>query len=300
MFSQRTCKMNFALQILTDPNLVFLKYSLLAGIFSSFAFGITGSYIVVRRISYIAGAISHSVLGGIGFALFISAKFNIPWLTPYSGAVAASISAAVLIWFAEKYSKERLDSLLGAVWAIGMAGGIIFISLTPGYIDPMSYLFGNILMVTKTDVIVIALFSFLICFVAFLFQNKLIAASFDEEFLEIRGIRTDIYKLMLLIMTALTIVLMIRIVGIIMIIAMLTLPPATASRLSRNFFSMSIISVALSVFFVISGIGISFKYDLPGGPAIIITAGIIYFSVLFFSSKNFVIRFFVNLLKNKH
>jgi zinc transport system permease protein len=292
--------MNFALQILTDPNLVFLKYSLLAGIFSSFAFGITGSYIVVRRISYIAGAISHSVLGGIGFALFISAKFNIPWLTPYSGAVAASISAAVLIWFAEKYSKERLDSLLGAVWAIGMAGGIIFISLTPGYIDPMSYLFGNILMVTKTDVIVIALFSFLICFVAFLFQNKLIAASFDEEFLEIRGIRTDIYKLMLLIMTALTIVLMIRIVGIIMIIAMLTLPPATASRLSRNFFSMSIISVALSVFFVISGIGISFKYDLPGGPAIIITAGIIYFSVLFFSSKNFVIRFFVNLLKNKH
>ncbi|MGE4520357.1 MAG: metal ABC transporter permease [Desulfobacteraceae bacterium] len=292
--------MNFIVQIFSDPNLVFLKYSLLAGIFSSFAFGITGSYIVVRRISYIAGAISHSVLGGIGFALFISSKYSITWVTPYSGAVAASVLAAVLIWFAEKYSKERLDSLLGAVWAVGMAGGIIFIALTPGYIDPMSYLFGNILMVTKTDVIVIAVFSFLICLTAFLFQNKLIAASFDEEFLQIRGVRTDIYKLMLLIMTALTIVLMIRIVGIIMIIAMLTLPPASASRLSRNFFSMSILSVFLSVFFVLSGIGISFRYDLPGGPAIIITAGIFYFSVLFFSSKNFIIQYLGNLFKNNH
>ncbi|MCB9480289.1 MAG: metal ABC transporter permease [Desulfobacteraceae bacterium] len=287
--------MNLLTDIFANPNLVFLKYSLLAGIFSSFAFGITGSYIVVRRISYIAGAISHSILGGIGFALFISAKYNLPWLTPYSGAVGASIFAALLIWFAEKYSKERLDSLLGAVWAVGMAGGIIFISLTPGYIDPMSYLFGNILMVTKTDVVVIAFFSFFICLTAFLFQNKLIATSFDEEFLEIRGIRTDIYKLMLLIMTALTIVLMIRIVGIIMIIAMLTLPPASASRLSKNFFSMSILSVILSILFVLSGIGISFRFDLPGGPSIIITAGIFYFSVLFLSSKNFILKFIGNL-----
>ncbi|MDY0132160.1 MAG: metal ABC transporter permease [Desulforegulaceae bacterium] len=291
--------MNFLVEVFSDPTLVFLKYSLLAGIFSSFAFGITGSYIVVKRISYMAGAISHSVLGGIGFALFISAKFNIPWITPYSGAVAASIFSAVLIWFAEKYSKERLDSLLGAVWATGMAGGIIFIALTPGYIDPMSYLFGNILMVTKTDLIVIALFSSLICFTAFLFQNKLIAASFDEEFLKIRGVRTDIYNLMLLIMTALTIVLMIRIVGIIMIIAMLTLPPASASRLSKNFFSMSILSIVLSAFFVISGIGISFKYDLPGGPAIILTAGVFYFSILFLTSKNFIIQYLGNLFKNK-
>jgi len=287
--------MNLLTDIFTNPNLVFLKYSLLAGIFSSFAFGITGSHIVVRRISYIAGAISHSILGGIGLALFASAKYNLTWLTPYSGAVGASIFAALLIWFAEKYSRERLDSLLGAVWAVGMAGGIIFISLTPGYIDPMSYLFGNILMVTKTDVIVIGFFSFFICLTAFLFQNKLIAASFDEEFLQIRGIRTDIYKLMLLIMTALTIVLMIRIVGIIMIIAMLTLPPASASRLSKNFFSMCILSVILSILFVLSGIGISFRFDLPGGPAIIITAGIFYFSVLFLSSKNFIIKFMGNL-----
>ncbi|MGM0419021.1 MAG: metal ABC transporter permease [Thermodesulfobacteriota bacterium] len=272
--------MNIFVSIFSDANLVFLKYSILAGILSSFAFGITGSYVVVKRISYIAGAISHSVLGGVGFALFLQHKFGIKWLTPYTGAVIVAVAAALFIWIAEKYSKERLDSLLGALWAAGMASGIIFISITPGYIDPMSYLFGNILMVTKTDLYLISSFSVIICITALLFQKKLIAVSFDEEFLAIRGVNTDFYKLILLIMTAFTIVLMIRIVGIIMIIAMLTIPPAAASRLTGSFTLMSILSIVLSILFVISGIGISFNYDLPGGPVIILVAGSFYLAML--------------------
>lgn len=280
--------MSFLYSVFTDPALIFLKYSILAGVLSSFAFGITGSYVVVRKISYIAGAISHSVLGGIGLALFLQTKFQLTWLTPYTGAVVIAIFSALFIWFAEKYSKERLDSLLGALWAVGMALGIIFISLTPGYIDPMSYLFGNILMVTKNDLILISVFSAIICFISFLFQNKLIATSFDEEFMEIRGINTDFYKLILLLMTAITIVLMIRIVGIIMIIAMLTLPPAAASKMSDNFAVINLLSIVLSIFFVTSGIGISYHYDLPAGPVIILVAGLFYIFMLFFGLKHFI------------
>ena len=295
MLFQRTLIMNFFVSLFSDSGLLFLKYSVLAGVISSFAFGITGSYVVVKRISYIAGAISHSVLGGIGLALYLQAKFNIQWLSPYMGALFIAVLACFLIWLAEKYSKERLDSILGALWAVGMAAGIIFIYLTPGYIDPMSYLFGNILMVTSDDIIFISIFSAVICLITILFQNKLIAVSFDEEFLEIRGVNTDFYKLILLLMTALTIVLMIRIVGIIMIIAMLTLPPAAASRLSKSFAGMCIVSIFLSAFFVIFGIEISFRYDLPSGPAIILISGLFYLLVLFFHARNIISKSIINL-----
>ncbi|PIE74823.1 MAG: hypothetical protein CSA18_03305 [Deltaproteobacteria bacterium] len=287
--------MNFIYTVFTDPGLVFLKYSLLAGILSSFAFGITGSYVVVRKISYIAGAISHSVLGGIGLALYIQTRADIKWMTPYTGAVFASILAAFLIWLAEKYAKERLDSILGALWSTGMAAGIIFISLTPGYINPMSYLFGNILMVTKSDLVIIGIFSLFICIVSLLFQNKLIATSFDEEFMETRKVNTDLYKLLILLMTSLTIVLMIRIVGIIMIIALLTIPPAAASRFSWNFSVMTVLSVIFSIFFVVTGIGISFKYNLPGGPSIILVAGFFYFLVLILKSWKFTSLIFIKI-----
>ena len=282
--------MDLFLLIFRDSGLVFLKYSVIAGLISSIAFGITGSYVVVKRISYIAGAISHSVLGGIGLALYLQVKYDLQWFTPYTGATIVAVLACIFIWLAEKYLSERLDSLLGALWAVGMAAGIIFISLTPGYMDPMSYLFGNILMVTTSDILFISIFSGIIILITILFQNKLIAVSFDEDFLKIRGVNSDFYKLIILLMTALTIVLMIRIVGIIMIIAMLTLPPAAASKLSRNFTSMCILSIVLSSLFVLSGIEVSFRFDLPSGPSIILISGLFYILILMFSSRKAIIN----------
>ena len=265
--------MNEFFQTLTDPNIGFLRYAIIAGILSSISFGFIGSFVVVKRISYIAGAMSHCVLGGIGASLFLQSKFNMVWCTPMIGALCAALVAAFIIGFLSIYSKEREDSLIGALWVIGMATGILFIAKTPGYIDPMSYLFGNILMITKNDLwIVIVLDSFIVVSIM-LFYNKLLALSFDEEFAALRGVRTKFLYIFLLCMVALTIVLLIRIVGIIMVIALITLPSATSSKFCNKLWHMMIVSTILCMGFVTGGIAVSFTTDLPTGPTIVVFSG---------------------------
>lgn len=261
---------------LSNPNISFLHYALFAGIFASVAFGIVGSYVVVKRISYIAGAISHCILGGIGIALFLSQHYNLSWITPMLGATLAAILSAIIIGLISIYSKEREDTVIGALWVMGMAIGIIFIAKTPGYIDPMSYLFGNILMISKQDLIFILLLDSIITFLGIVFYNKLLAVCFDEEFAKLRGVKTDFYYLLLLCLTAITIVLLVRIVGIIMVIALLTLPAATAGQFSNRLWKMMIISIILSMFYIFFGLYISYNYNLPSGATIVIIAGIIY------------------------
>ena len=270
-----------------DPHISFLRYAVIAGLLSSISFGIAGTYVVVKRISYIAGAISHSVLGGIGIALYLERALGITWCTPMAGATVAAVVSAIIIGLVKIFSGEREDSVIGAIWVLGMATGILFMAKTPGYIDPMSYLFGNILMITKQDLWLIFTLDIMILGAGIIFYNKLLALCFDEEFLKLRGIKTKVYYILLLCVIALTIVLLIRIVGIVMVIALLTLPAATSGKLSKNLWLMMVYSTLLCGFYIVGGIAISYSADLPTGGTIVAIAGVVYLLLIVFKPMTF-------------
>ena len=265
---------------LIDPNMVFLRYALFAGLLAAPAFGIIGTYVVAKRMTYLAGAIAHCVLGGIGAALYCQVHFGLLWLTPMLGAIVTAIAAALIIGLISQHSRERVDSVIGAIWVLGMAAGIIFIAKTPGYIDPMSYLFGNILMITGQDLITIATLDVIVIGLGVLSYNRMIAACFDEEFARLRGIKTELYTLLLLCLTALTIVLMVRVVGIVMVIALFTLPAATASHFSARLWQMMLIATLLGMLSVAGGLSLSYVLDLPSGPTIVMLSGFFYLLVI--------------------
>lgn len=267
--------------ILLDPNIPFFRYALLTGVFASLPFGIIGTFVVVRRISYIAGAISHCVLGGIGLGLYLEKAMGVTWFGPMTGAVLAALLAAVILTLVSRHARQREDSVIGALWAVGMATGLLFIARTPGYVDPMSYLFGNILLVSKTDFLFVLALDVVVLGLVGIFYHKFLAVCFDEEFARLRGIPTAWIYLLLLCLTALTIVLLVRVVGIVMVIALLTLPAAAAGNFSRNIFQMMLLAVLFCAAFVVLGLGVSFGLDLPSGPIIIVIAAIVYlFSLL--------------------
>lgn len=261
---------------LTDPAIPFLRYALIAGLLASVAFGVIGSYVVVKRITYIAGAIAHCVLGGIGAALFFSQRYGLNWLTPMMGAIIAALAAALVIGLVTIHAQEREDSIISALWVTGMAAGIMFMAKTPGYIDPMSYLFGNILMISRQDLWVILGLDVGVVTLGILFYHKMLAVCFDEEFARLRGVHTRFYFLILLCLTALTIVLMIRIVGIVLVIALFSLPAAMAGHFSCRLWQMMAISTLLSMFFVTTGLAVSYGPNLPSGPTIVMIAGLSY------------------------
>jgi zinc transport system permease protein len=261
---------------LADPNAAFLRYALVTGLVASVAFGMMGTYVVARRISYIAGAISHSVLGGIGASLYLQQFPEWRWCHPMIGAVVSALAAAMIIGLVSLRARQREDTVIGAIWAIGMAAGLLFIAKTPGYIDAMSYLFGNILLISRSDLWLVVALDALIVIVAVFFYNRLLAVCFDEEFARARGINVAFYYLLLLCLTALTIVLLVRIVGIVMVIALLTLPAAIAGQLSRQLWQMMLIAILLCVLFVAAGLAVSYAHDLPSGPTIIAIAGVAY------------------------
>jgi zinc transport system permease protein len=240
-----------------------------------------GTYVVVRRISYIAGAIAHSVLGGIGISLYLQYHGGHAWFAPIYGAVLASLASAIVIGLVSMYARQREDTVIGAIWAVGMAIGVVFISKTPGYVDPMSYLFGNILMITSTDLWGILILDILVVGFGTLFYYKFQALCFDEEFSRLRGLRVTVYYLLLLCLISLSVVLLVMVVGIVMVIALLTIPAAVAGLFSRHLWQMMMISTLACMVFTIGGIGISYSYDLPAGATIILLAAVIYLLLIF-------------------
>jgi zinc transport system permease protein len=259
----------------------FLQYALATGLLASVASGVVGSFITVRRISYIAGAIAHSVLGGMGLARYLQRVLGWQFATPLAGAVASALLAAIIIGAVTLYGREREDTVLSAVWSIGMAAGIFFISRTPGYNDDlMSYLFGNILMVRRSDLALIAGLDALVVLASFLFYYKLEAVCFDEEFARLRGVHVELYYILLLCLTALTIVILLQVVGIVMVIALLSLPAAAAAYLTRRLWHTMIVASALSGVLMTLGLALSYKPNLPTGATIIILSGAVYLAVV--------------------
>ncbi|HPA05608.1 MAG TPA: metal ABC transporter permease [Candidatus Hydrogenedentes bacterium] len=269
------------LQALLHPDIPVLRHAMLVGVLSSVAFGIVGTFVVTRRITFIAAAIAHCVLGGVGAALYLRARFGLTWLEPIYGALPAALMAALIIGIVSLRAREREDTVIGAVWAVGMALGLLLLAKTPGYNkDTMSYLFGDILLITRRDVWLVAGLDLVVVAVAVFFYNKLLAVCFDEEFARTRGLAVERYYLLLLCLIAVTIVLLVYLVGIVLVIALLTLPAAVAGQFSRRMAWIMGIAVLLCMVFSTAGIALSYPYDLPSGPTIIVTGAAVYLAVL--------------------
>ena len=258
----------------------FLQHALAAGLLASVACGIVGTYVVTRRITYIAAAISHCVLAGMGAARYCSTVYGWEWLTPLHGAVVSALISAIIIGMVSLRARQREDTVIGAVWAVGMAIGILFISQTPGYNqDLMSFLFGNILMVPSKDLALIAMLDAAVIAVSLLWYNPLLAVCFDEDFARLRGLHVEVYYLVLLCLTALTVVLLVTVVGIVLVIALLTLPAAVAGHFSKSLWQMMLIATGCSMLFTVAGLAMSYGPDLPAGAVIIVVAGAAYLCV---------------------
>ncbi|MBI4965767.1 MAG: metal ABC transporter permease [Desulfomonile tiedjei] len=271
-------------QFLTDlPQYPFLQHALLTGILASVACGIIGTYVVVRRISYIADGIAHAVLGGMGAALYLQKMYQWHGAMPIYGAVISAIIAAIIIGLVSLWAKQREDTVISALWAVGMAVGIIFISRTPGYNeDLMGYLFGNILMVSSSDLWMLAVLDTIVVVMGLLFYNQFLAVCFDDEFARLRGLRVEFFYLLLLCLAALTVVVLATVVGIVMVIALLTLPIGIAALFSRTLWRMMVISSVLCVLFTTSGLALSYGPDYPAGATTIIIAGAAYLAATTF------------------
>ena len=261
---------------LLDPDLGFLRNALLLGLIGSIPLGAVGTFVVARRISYLAAAIAHSVLGGIGAALYAREVLGWSWLHPMLGALLAALLSAGVIGWVSLRSQQREDAVIGAIWVTGMAVGLLFIARTPGYIDPMAYLFGDILLVTTADLWIAGGVGAAIVGILLLWHRQIVAVCFDSEFAVIRGVRADSIYLLLLVLTALTVVTLVALVGIVLVIALLTLPPAIASLRARSLGQMLVASIVLSACFVFFGVGFSYALNFPTGPSIILLAALVY------------------------
>lgn len=273
---------------LFNPDLAFLRNALFAGLLSSVLFGTLGAIVTVRRIAGLAGAISHAVLGGIGMALFFSATGFAPWLKPMAGALVFAILAAAIIGVVSLKAKQREDTVINAIWAIGMSIGVLFMAKTPGYTDPTSYLFGNILLISTSDLYTLAALDVIVVFLTWRFYPQIVASSFDPDFARVRGIRTNAFFLVILTVTAISVVLLQTFVGIVMVIAMLTLPAGTAGYRAKSLAGMMISACVFSVLFSVAGLATSWTLDVPAGATTVVIAGIAFLSgaaIQFFARK---------------
>ncbi len=246
----------------------FVINALVAGVLVSLISGIIGSLIVVNRMVFLVGGIAHASYGGIGLALF----FGLPI---FLGASLFSVLAAVLIAFVTLKEKKNADIFIGLIWAVGMAVGIIFIDLTSGYqADLMSYLFGSILSVSKEDIYYTIALLFLIFFIVTVFYREILAVSYDSEYARLRGINDRLFYTMILVISSLSIVVAIKVVGLILVIALFTIPVYISLRICDSLGLMMLLSGVLSSVFSVIGLYISYFYDITSGASIILVGAI--------------------------
>lgn len=261
----------------------FLQHALIAGLLAAVACGVVGTYVVVRRITSIAGAIAHCVLGGLGAARWLQVVHGQEWADPMLGATVTALGAAALIGLVGLRTREREDTVIGALWAVGMAVGLLFISQTPGYDeDLMSYLFGNVLLVGTNQLWLMAGLDAVVVGLGLGLLPQLQAVCFDEEFARLRGLRVEVYSIVLLCLAALTVVLLVSVVGIVLVIALLTLPVAIAGRFATTLRGIMGVAMVVSAACTTVGLGVSYTPDLPPGAVTIVLAGAAYLMVVAF------------------
>lgn len=248
----------------------FFRNAFLAAVFASITCGMIGTYIVSRRIVFISGGITHASFGGIGMGYYFG-------FDPIFGAVIFGILSALGIEFFTKKADLREDSAIAMLWSLGMALGIIFIFLTPGYApNLMSYLFGNILTVSVGDLVYLFLLMLFIGGFIMIFYRMILFVSFDEEFALTNNVPVRLFNAILISLVALTIVLNIRVVGIILVMSLLTIPQAIANLFTRQFDRMMIGSIFFGFLGSMAGLVFSYFYNIPSGAAIIFTLVVMY------------------------
>lgn len=244
----------------------FMHRALVAGMLVSVACGIVGTYVVVNRIVFVSGGIAHAAYGGVGLAYYLEAN-------PVLGAIVFTLGAALAMGAVQRKTRQRADTIIGMMWAIGMALGVIFVDLSPGYAaDLMSYLFGSILTVPGVDLAIMLLLDVVIVVLVALFYKELLAVSFDENFATAGNVPVNAVYLLLLCLIGLTVVMLMRVVGLILVIALLTMPAAISGQFTSNLKRMMLMSVLLGIIFTTAGLWLSYLLDLTSGPTIILTA----------------------------
>lgn len=248
----------------------FFQNALLGSLLASIACGIVGSYVVIRRLVFISGGITHASLGGIGMGFYFG------W-NPILAAMVFSIFSALGIEWLSSRQGVREDSAIGSFWSLGMAVGIIFIYLKPGFAPNLSdYLFGNILTITESDIIYLAVLSVILTIVFLLFGRQILFAAFDSDFAKTRNLPVAFIKYGMMIAIAVTIVLSIRLVGIVLLMSILTVPQMTANLFTSNFSKMILLSVLIGFFGCIVGLFLSAVLDVPSGVFIIFTQIVVF------------------------
>lgn len=251
----------------------FLKNAFFASILASIVCGIIGVIVVEKKLVMMSGGIAHTAYGGVGLGYLLGFE-------PIIGAFLFSISAAIGIGYIKRKGSVQSDIIIGLFWSLGMALGIVFIAIMPGYPpDLSSYLFGNILSVTKLDLNLMLVLTFLVVIVIVELFNNWKAYLFDEEFASIIGIKTVFLEYLLLILIAMTVVVLIRVAGIIMVLALLTAPSAVASMFTSKLKERMIYSIILGAFFCITGLWLSYSINISSGACIVILSVIFYFFI---------------------
>jgi zinc transport system permease protein len=248
----------------------FMQNALLAGLLAGIACGIIGCLVVVNRIVFITGGIAHATYGGIGLAIFLG-------ISPLLGGLGFSLAIAVIMALISLQNKRRADTIIGVLWALGMAVGIILIDLSPGYnVDLMSYLFGSILAVPRSDLWMMLALDLAIFGVFGFFYKDLVAMSYDDEYAALMGVPVKKLYILLLSLIAVSVVVIMRVVGLILVIALFTISPYIAEKYSRSLKTMILLSIVFNMAFTVIGLGLSYAFNLTSGAVIILVAGFFF------------------------
>lgn len=257
-----------------------------AGIAASIVSGIIGSYVVVKRIVFIGGSISHAVLSGIGFCIWLQRAKGITWADPLLGALIAALFSALIIGWIHLNYRQREDSAIAAIWSIGMAVGILFISQTPGFnVELTNFLIGNILWVSKTDLLILSGLDLFVILLILCLHKRFLTICFDEEQARLQGLPVNTLYITLLVLIAITIVLLIQVVGIVLVMTMMTIPAAIANLFTIRLSTMMLFAILISCIFCASGNIAAYYLDWPTGATIALIAGGGYLASLLFSSS---------------
>jgi len=252
----------------------FMRNAFMAGVLASVICGTIGVYVVLKRIVFISGGIAHFSFGGIGLGYLLN-------LNPMITTLFFSLGAAISIGVSKRRIRIQEDTIIGILWAMGMALGIVFVGLSKGYaIDLFSYLFGSILAVSRQELYIMLVLSAIIIAIVGLLYKEFLLITFDEEYGDVLGAPTDLLYILLLCLVALSIVVMIKIVGVILVIALLTIPASTSRMFSHNLRNMIILSIFIGILYTTCGLLLSYYANLASGATIVIFSGSMLFLVM--------------------
>jgi len=248
----------------------YMQRALAVAILAAITCGLIGVYIVIRKMVFISGGISHASFGGIGLGWYLG-------INPLIGAMLFAMFSALSMGFVSRRAKLSEDTSIGIMWAVGMALGILFIGLKPGYADELfGYLIGNILFVSSSDVVLMVIIALITALTVILLYKEFLALSFDEEFGTVVGAPMNYLYYLLLCLIAITVVVLIRVVGIILVIALLTIPASIARRYTHELWKMMLLSIVLGITFTITGLWLSYETDIASGATIILTSATLF------------------------